>query len=73
MWETETNLILMLTRLFENQTSKCEKYWPNEGFEEEFGSFYIANEEEINHKYYMERNFKVTNRHNGKSKQGIMT
>jgi protein tyrosine phosphatase len=25
VWETETSLILMLTRLFENANSKCDK------------------------------------------------
>ena len=53
--------------------AKCEQYWPDEGFEEEYGSFYVANESELDHSYYVERNLKITHRHSGKSKKGLLT
>jgi len=68
VWETETSLILMLTRLFENANSKCDKYWPDEGFEQEYGSFYVANENELNHSFFIERKLKLTHIITGKEK-----
>ena len=70
VWETETSLILMLTRLFENANSKCDKYWPDEGFEQEYGSFYVANENELNHSFFIERKLKLTHMITGKEKPG---
>ena len=70
VWETETSLILMLTRLFENANSKCDKYWPDEGFEQEYGSFYVANENELNHSFFIERKLKLTHIITGKEKPG---
>ena len=63
----------MLTRLFENNQIKCEQYWPDEGFEEEYGTFYVANENEIDFQFYIERKIKITHRHTGKSKNGNQT
>jgi protein tyrosine phosphatase len=40
-WEQDVNVIVMLTRLTENNKLKCYKYWPGEGKEKKFGLFSV--------------------------------
>jgi tyrosine-protein phosphatase non-receptor type 11 len=60
VWQENSRVIVMTTKLFERGKSKCARYWPEEGEEEEFGTIKISNLSENSTADYTLRKFKVT-------------
>ncbi|XP_014676014.1 PREDICTED: receptor-type tyrosine-protein phosphatase F-like isoform X2 [Priapulus caudatus] len=42
IWEQQIAVIVMLTRVEEDGWKKCERYWPEEGVEENMGGFQVS-------------------------------
>ena len=70
VWESETNLVLMLTRLYENSHAKCAKYWPDDSMSEFYGNLIVESMGEINHGAYVERTLRLTHQRSKKKRDG---
>ena len=43
VWESNSRVIVMTTKLFENEKKKCDLYWPLEGERKIVGAFLLTN------------------------------
>lgn len=46
VWESNSRVIVMTTKLFENDKKKCDLYWPLEGERKIAGHFVLYNQDE---------------------------
>lgn len=60
VWENNTQVIVMITNVYEKHKKKCEQYWPNEG-EAKYGKLLVTalNVEEL--AYWTVRRFTIKN------------
>ncbi|XP_077970233.1 receptor-type tyrosine-protein phosphatase epsilon-like [Styela clava] len=63
--EHKCYLIVMLTKEKEAGKKKCEKYWPDENKNQEFGSVLVENVHEVNYGSFIKRSFTVKSRNKG--------
>jgi len=60
IFENNVFIVIMLTRLREDDREKCFKYWPDENDVEKFGDFEIASLSVENNESLVSRKFKLT-------------
>ena len=74
MWETETNLILMLTRCMEGHVDKCAQYWPDEvDFIEDHGNFEVLLGSENVEEFCTRRTIHITDVKKGERRIGTFS
>ena len=71
VWESDTTLILMLTRCVESHVEKCAQYWPEEAdFIEDHGDFDVQLVHTKEDEYCTRREIKLTKLSCGKTRTG---
>ncbi|XP_072448404.1 receptor-type tyrosine-protein phosphatase mu-like, partial [Chiloscyllium punctatum] len=62
IWQEDSNIIIMLTNLIEQDKPKCEQYWPDQHQRERYGDFTVVSTAPPSQtsKSFIIRNFQVT-------------